>query len=232
MSPVLLALLDQKFSRSLVEILRGEGFDVMLLPAWLGTGDLSQGRDARLVLVEDTTTGWPDLGPVRGLRAMSSVPIIVLTRDASEDTSVEFLNAGADFVLVQPISVRELIARIHTLLRRFELPPPGDEYIVRSGSVTLHTDRHTATVDGRPLQLTVREFQLLEVLVRNAGFVISREELLNSVWGPTSLSARAVTTCIRRLRSKLEVDPRRPQHIQTVRGIGYRFSDSTSVRRP
>jgi DNA-binding response OmpR family regulator len=151
-------------------------------------------------------------------------PIIMLTARAAEIDRVLGLELGADDYVTKPFSPRELVLRVKGLLRRTQLPPePGEE--IRLGELLIDIPKHSVTLQGKPITLTVTEFKLLVALARNRGRVLSREQLLRDVWGYHELiDTRTVDTHMRRLREKLGAAA---SHLDTVRGIGYRFVDST-----
>lgn len=160
----------------------------------------------------------------RQLRAYSRVPIIMLTARVEETDRVVGLEAGADDYVTKPFGMQELMARVKAALRRNETPLPAPP--LRLGSIVIDPQRHTVTVSGRPVTTTRKEFDLLHFLAASPGQVFSRQALLDRVWGEDSyVEDRTVDVHIRWLRQKIEADPARPHWLQTVRGIGYKFSD-------
>jgi DNA-binding response OmpR family regulator len=150
------------------------------------------------------------------------LPIIILTARSQESEVVLGLELGADDYVTKPFGVLELMARIQAVLRRSKSPDQLSEY--RFGNVTVHFDTYSACKDGRSLDLSAREYEILRHLIEHKGKVVSRDELLNAVWGRDCFSApRTVDTHIAKLRSKVEDEPHEPKHIVTVHGLGYRF---------
>jgi len=150
-----------------------------------------------------------------------NLPVLMLTARAGEGDRVEGLTRGADDYLTKPFSTPELLARIQALLRR-----SGKSGRIERGRLALDLERHQASLDGQPLDLTRREFDLLAFLARHPGRVYSREELLERVWGPEFMgTARTVDQHVAQLREKLQEDPKLPRFLETLRGVGYRFRE-------
>jgi DNA-binding response OmpR family regulator len=150
-----------------------------------------------------------------------NLPVLILTARAGEGDRVEGLTRGADDYLTKPFSTPELLARIQALLRR-----SGKSGRIERGGLALDLERHQAILDGQPLDLTRREFDLLAFLARHPGRVYSREELLERVWGPEFMgTARTVDQHVAQLREKLQEDPKLPRFLETLRGVGYRFRE-------
>ncbi|MDR5709427.1 MAG: response regulator transcription factor [Armatimonadota bacterium] len=166
----------------------------------------------------------------REIRGQSDVPVLMLTARGHELDRVTGLEVGADDYVTKPFSLRELVARLRAILRRRELdrgaaPRPTDHLVV--GEITLDRLARRVWRSGRPLELRPREYRLLEVLMSEAGRALSRQELLDRVWGPDWVGdPRTLDVHVRWLREKLEPDPSRPRYIHTVRGYGYRFEDA------
>ena len=177
-----------------------------------------------LVVLDLMLPGMDGLEVCRRLRAdpaTASVPIIMLTAKADEVDRVVGLEMGADDYIVKPFSPKELVARVRAVLRRARPGEPGRP--LSAGGVSLDAARHVVTVAGHPVELTPKEFDLLHALMESAGRVLSREHLLNRVWGyahADAIESRTVDVHIRRLRAKLGAEERR---IATVKGVGYRF---------
>jgi two-component system response regulator RegX3 len=158
----------------------------------------------------------------REIRRRSHVPIIMLTARAEEVDRVIGLELGADDYIGKPFGIRELLARIKAVLRRTERGPENE--LLRIGDVELIAGSFQVTVRGRQLQLPRKEFELLELLMNSAGRVLTREYLIEEVWGSDYVGdTRTLDVHIKRLRAKCETDPSRPRHLVTVRGVGYRF---------
>jgi DNA-binding response OmpR family regulator len=163
------------------------------------------------------------------LRARSTVPIIMLTARDDELDKVVGLELGADDYITKPFSIREFRSRVRALLRRAKLPPyqgeDGEEVIV-AGPLRVDVARRTVELDGEPVQLTYVEFELLRTMASHPGRVYSRKMLLEELWGGSDYrEPRTIDVHVRHLREKLERDPREPEYIHTVRGVGYRFRE-------
>jgi DNA-binding response OmpR family regulator len=161
------------------------------------------------------------------LRAESTVPIIMLTARDDELDKVLGLELGADDYITKPFSIREFRSRVRALLRRASAPRQArDTDVIEVDSLRIDPSRRSVEVDGKPVQLTYVEFELLRTLAAHPGRVYTRELLLESLWGDSAYrEPRTIDVHVRHLREKLEQDPRSPQYIFTVRGVGYRFRD-------
>ncbi|MDR1264150.1 MAG: response regulator transcription factor [Propionibacteriaceae bacterium] len=161
----------------------------------------------------------------RQVRSHSDVPIIVLTAKNSEADIVIGLELGADDYVTKPFSTAELLARIRSALRRRPRPDgPADK--LSAAGVVMDVERHRVTVDGREVQLPLREFSLLELLLRNAGLVLTRQQIIDRVWGSSYFGdTKTLDVHVRRIRAKIESDPARPRRLLTVRGLGYRMEE-------
>lgn len=178
-----------------------------------------------LVLLDLMLPGIDGLEVCRRIRAQSNVPVIMVTAKGDEIDTIIGLSVGADDYISKPFSPRELVARIKAVLRRASAPPPtveGDP--LHFGPLTIRPDRRQVEIGGQSVELTAREFDLLEFLAKHPGHVFSREELLDKVWDWSYASdGGTVTVHIRRLRQKIESDPERPRYVKTVWGVGYKF---------
>jgi two-component system response regulator RegX3 len=215
---------EESFSDALSYMLRREGFEV----AVAATGDAALeafDRDgADLVLLDLMLPGIPGTEVCRQLRQRSRVPVIMLTAKDSEIDKVVGLELGADDYVTKPFSSRELVARIRAVLRRGGEADEVDTAIVEAGPVRIDVERHAVTVSGSIVALPLKEFDLLEMLVRNSGRVLTRLQLIDRVWGSDYVGdTKTLDVHIKRLRAKVEPTPAEPQYIQTVRGLGYRF---------
>jgi two-component system response regulator RegX3 len=160
----------------------------------------------------------------RALRAKSSVPVIMLTAKDSEVDKVVGLELGADDYVTKPYSTRELLARIRAVLRRRGEPEDLAPATVEAGPVRLDVDRHVVSVSGAEVTMPLKEFELLELLLRNAGRVLTRGQLIDRVWGSDYVGdTKTLDVHVKRLRAKVEPEPATPRHIVTVRGLGYKF---------
>jgi two-component system, OmpR family, response regulator RegX3 len=165
----------------------------------------------------------------RQLRARSRVPIVMVTAKSSEIDTVVGLEVGADDYVTKPYRIRELVARMRAVLRR---SPPGSERaeptdVLEVGDVRLDPERHEVYVRGEAVSLPLKEFELLELLLENAGRVLTRETLIDRVWGPHYVGdTKTLDVHIKRLRAKVEEEPSAPRRITTVRGLGYKYESS------
>ena len=160
----------------------------------------------------------------RILRRESAVPIIMLTAKDGEIDKVVGLELGADDYVTKPYSSRELVARIRAVLRRGTEPELSDAATVEAGPVRMDVERHVVTVNGETVPMPLKEFELLEMLLRNAGRVLTRMQLIDRVWGSDYVGdTKTLDVHVKRLRGKLEPDPATPRYLLTVRGLGYKF---------
>ncbi len=223
MTRVLVVEDEESYSDALSYVLRKEGFDVALA----GTGPLAIEEFARngadIVLLDLMLPGLPGTEVCRQLRQMSSVPVIMVSAKDAEVDKVVGLELGADDYVTKPYSPRELVARIRAVLRRGqepELTPPTLE----SGGVRMDTERHVVTVKGEEVRLPLKEFELLELFLRNAGRVLTRGQLIDRVWGADYVGdTKTLDVHVKRLRAKIEPDPAHPHYLVTVRGLGYKY---------
>jgi two-component system response regulator RegX3 len=217
---------EESFADPLAFLLRREGFEVAV--ADTGPGALAEfdRGGADIVLLDLMLPQMSGIEVCRRLRARSAVPIIMVTARDSELDTVLGLEMGADDYLTKPYSQRELIARIRAVLRRRnpDTPAPAAS-LLTVGPVVMDTDRHVVNVYGVPVALALKEFQLLEALLRGSGRVLTRDQLIGQVWGANYIGAtKTLDVHVKRLRAKVEPEPGDPRHILTVRGVGYRFS--------
>jgi len=161
----------------------------------------------------------------RQIRAKSNVPIIMLTAKDTEVDKVVGLELGADDYIVKPYSKAELVARIKAVLRRgVSDHAPGEGGVITAGPVTIDVERHAVSIAGVSISLPLKEFELLEFLVRNSGRVLTRTQLIDRVWGSDYFGdTKTLDVHVKRLRAKIEKDPANPVYIQTIRGLGYKF---------
>ena len=225
MTRVLVVEDEESYRDALAYMLRKEGFDVVT--AADGTEGLTaydQGG-ADIVLLDLMMPGVPGTEVCRQLRQRGSVPVIMVTARDSEIDKVVGLELGADDYVTKPFSQRELVARIRAVLRRgqeAELMPD----VVEAHGVRMDIERHQVSVNGTPVRLALKEFELLEILLRNAGRVMTRGQLIDRVWGLDYVGdTKTLDVHVKRLRAKIEADPARPQLLQTVRGLGYKFEN-------
>ena len=224
MTRILVVEDEESFRDALSYMLGKEGFEVHLAengPAALESFDR---HGADLVLLDLMLPGLSGTEVCRALRARSTVPVIMLTAKDSEVDKVVGLEIGADDYVTKPYSTRELLARIRAVLRRHGEPDELVPATVEAGPVRMDVDRHVVSVDGAQVPMPLKEFELLELLLRNAGRVLTRGQLIDRVWGSDYVGdTKTLDVHVKRLRSKVEPDPGVPKHIVTVRGLGYKF---------
>ena len=224
MTRILVVEDEESFSEALSFLLRREGFEVTVAatgPAGLAAYD-REGAD--LVLLDLMLPGLPGTEVCRALRARSNVPVIMLTAKDSEVDKVVGLELGADDYVTKPFSSRELVARIRAVLRRRGEPEELMPAALEAGPVRMDVDRHVVTVAGDAVPMPLKEFDLLELLLRNAGRVLTRGQLIDRVWGADYVGdTKTLDVHVKRLRAKIEPDPSNPRHLVTVRGLGYKF---------
>jgi two-component system, OmpR family, response regulator RegX3 len=217
---------DSSVAQLLSSLLEDDGFRPMVAETGPDAMELFDTVGAELVLLDLTLPGpWSGTEVLRRLRTRSDVPVIMVTGKTGEVDRIVGLEMGADDYVTKPFSPRELMARIRAVLRRRPVgTAEADEGVLAAGPVRMDVDRHTVTVHGRPLDLPLKQFQLLEMLVRNADLVIPRMRLMESVWGPEYYGdTKTLDVHVKRLRAKIEQDPRNPRHIINVRAVGYKF---------
>ena len=225
MTRVLVVEDEESFSDALSYMLRREGFEVAV--AGTGPDALSEfdRSGADLVLLDLMLPGLSGTEVCRTLRQRSSVPVIMLTARDSEIDKVVGLELGADDYVTKPFSSRELVARIRAVLRRRGEPESeAAGSALEAGPVRMDVERHVVTVDGGTVPMPLKEFDLLELLLRNAGRVLTRGQLIDRVWGSDYVGdTKTLDVHVKRLRAKIEPDPSNPRHLVTVRGLGYKF---------
>jgi two-component system, OmpR family, response regulator RegX3 len=224
MTRILVVEDEESFSDPLSYLLRKEGYEVSVAetgPMALEDFDRS---GADLVLLDLMLPGLSGVDVCRALRHRSSVPVIMLTAKDSEIDKVVGLEIGADDYVTKPYSSRELLARIKAVLRRGQEPEELMPATLESGPVRMDVERHLVTVNGGHTPLPLKEFELLEMLLRNSGRVLTRAQLIDRVWGSDYVGdTKTLDVHVKRLRSKVEPDPANPKFIVTVRGLGYKF---------
>ncbi|HZB06191.1 MAG TPA: response regulator transcription factor [Thermoleophilaceae bacterium] len=224
-------LVDDELSvqKLLTYPLRKEGYDV--IPALDGREALERLRDDNfdLVVLDVMLPRMDGFDVCRAIRSRSTVPIIMLTAKTEETDKVLGLELGADDYITKPFSVREFRSRVKAVLRRAELAQPEAQFEepIDAGELQIDFEKRSVVIRGKPAQLTYVEFEILAALAHAPGRVFSRTMLLERVWGDASYrDPRTIDVHIRHLREKLEAEPKTPELILTVRGVGYRFRDS------
>lgn len=200
-----------------------EGYSTTWIEDGLKGLEVFKAQGADLVILDLMLPGMAGEDVCKAIRRESEVPIIMLTARDSEIERVVGLELGADDYVTKPFSTRELIARVKAILRRAG-DRPAEGRVYEGGGIRLDPDRFEVTVRGEQVHMPRKEFEVLELLMSNTGRVVTRESLIDQVWGPEYFGdMRTLDVHIKRIRAKVEADPRAPTHLKTVRGIGYRF---------
>ena len=230
MTSVLIVEDEAALAEPLAFLLKKEGFEVRVA----GDGPTAlaefEAHDIDIVLLDLMLPGMSGTEVCKNIRLRSNVPVIMVTARDSEIDKVVGLEIGADDYVTKPYSSRELIARIRAVLRRGGEPEFEEEQleedVLRGGRVVMDVERHVVTVDDEPVSMPLKEFDLLEYLLRNSGRVLTRGQLIDRVWGADYVGdTKTLDVHIKRLRSKIEVHPSRPKQLVTVRGLGYKFEE-------
>jgi two-component system response regulator RegX3 len=224
MTRILIVEDEPSLSEPLAFLLRREGYETEVAGDGRAALAVFDRAGADLVLLDLMLPGLPGTEVCRELRSRSSVPIIMLTAKDSEVDIVVGLELGADDYVTKPYSSRELLARIRAVLRRRVELEDADDGVVEVGAVRMDVERHSVAVEGREVNMPLKEFELLELLMRNAGRVLTRGQLIDRVWGSDYFGdTKTLDVHIKRIRSKIEQNPSEPERLVTVRGLGYRF---------
>ena len=224
MTRVLVVEDEESFSDALSYMLRKEGFEVAVAATGPAALEEFDRNGADLVLLDLMLPGLPGTEVCRALRTRSNVPVIMVTAKDSEVDKVVGLELGADDYVTKPFSSRELVARIRAVLRRGSDGEEPTFGALEAGPVRMDVERHVVTVGGRSVAMPLKEFELLELLLRNAGRVLTRMQLIDRVWGSDYVGdTKTLDVHVKRLRTKVEPDPATPRHVVTVRGLGYKF---------
>ena len=224
MSRLLIIEDEGSYREALEYMLAREGFDVRVAANGEEGLETFERHGADLVLLDLMMPGLPGTEVCRRLRQRSNVPVIMVTARDSEVDKVVGLELGADDYVTKPFSHRELVARVRAVLRRgqdADLLPD----VVEAAGVRMDVERHEVWVDGRDVRLALKEFELLEMLLRNSGRVLTRGQLIDRIWGADYVGdTKTLDVHVKRLRSKIEDDPAHPARLMTVRGLGYKFA--------
>ncbi|MGH9085891.1 MAG: response regulator, partial [Acidimicrobiales bacterium] len=228
MSTVLVVEDEDSFVEALTIGLRREGFRVQVARDGAEALDVFDAIDPDLVLLDVMLPKMSGIDVCRELRRRSTVPIIMITAKSAEIDTVVGLEVGADDYVTKPYRLRELVARMRAVLRRRGAEGNGgvliDGEVLEVGDVRLDAERHEVVIRGAAVQLPLKEFELLELLLANAGRVLSRDTLIDRVWGLDYVGdTKTLDVHVKRLRSKVEDDPSSPTRIVTIRGLGYKF---------
>ena len=223
MTKILVVEDEKSLSEPLAYLLRREGYEVSVVDNGLSAVEAVDQSPPDLMLLDLMLPGLAGTEVCREVRNRSSLPIIMLTAKDSEVDIVVGLELGADVYVTKPYSSRELLARIKSVLRRRSTDPDPADGILDYHGIVLDSDRHQLQVRGEPVSLPLKEFELLELLMVNAGRVLTRGQIIDRVWGSDYFGdTKTLDVHIKRLRSKIEVHPSEPTIIVTVRGLGYR----------
>jgi two-component system response regulator RegX3 len=217
---------EESFADPLAFLLRKEGFTAAVASTGQQALEEFDRNGADIVLLDLMLPGMSGTDVCKALRQRSTVPVIMVTARDSEIDKVVGLEIGADDYVTKPYSARELIARVRAVLRRGGESPDGEllPQVLAAGPVRMDVERHVVTVDGTDVPLPLKEFDLLEYLLRNVGRVLTRGQLIDRVWGADYVGdTKTLDVHVKRLRSKIEPDPASPRHLVTVRGLGYKF---------
>ncbi|GIG23991.1 response regulator transcription factor [Cellulomonas denverensis] len=237
MTRILLVEDEESYRDPLAYLLTREGYQVSTAATGTEAVERFDAEGADLVLLDLMLPGISGTEVCRHIRQSSDVPVIMLTAKDSEIDKVVGLELGADDYVTKPYSSRELLARVRAVLRRrvTGAAPAGeeeddDDHVLVSGPVRMDVERHVVTVNGQPVAFPLKEFELLELLLRNAGRVLTRAQLIDRVWGTDYVGdTKTLDVHVKRVRAKIEPDPGNPVLLLTVRGLGYKLNDDSRV---
>lgn len=218
---------EETLAESIRYNLSREGYEVTVVGDGRAAVESYRRRRVDLVVLDLMLPGLGGLDVLRQVRSLSEVPVVVVSAKDSEADVVAGLELGADDYVTKPFSMRELISRIRGMLRRAaRMPPSPDTLVLAEGPVELDVDRHEVRINGEMVDFRPKEFELLEALLVRKGRLVLRQRLLEEIWGvPFFGDPKTLDVHIRRLREKVEVNPRTPEWILTVRGLGYKFAE-------
>jgi two-component system response regulator RegX3 len=226
MTKILVVEDEASFSEALAYVLGKEGFEVTVADTGDGAIAAFDKGGADLVLLDLMLPGLSGTEVCKQLRSRSDVPIIMLTAKDTEVDKVVGLELGADDYVTKPYSKAELVARIRAVLRRQGDTSNTTEGVITAGPVRIDVERHQVNINDQLVSLPLKEFELLEFLVRNSGRVLTRSQLIDRVWGSDYFGdTKTLDVHVKRLRAKIETDPANPVFIQTIRGLGYKFEN-------
>ncbi len=225
MTTILLVEDEESYREPLTFKLERDGFEVVPVGDGLEALTAYDRGGVDLVLLDLMLPGLPGTEVCRQLRQRGNVPVIMLTAKDSEIDKVVGLEIGADDYVTKPYSYRELVARVHAVLRRGGGGDDlGEPAVLSIGRVRMDVDRHELQVDGEAVQIPLREFELLELFLRNPDRVLTRGQLIDRIWGPNYVGdTKTLDVHVKRVRAKIEEDPAHPAMLQTVRGLGYKL---------
>lgn len=224
MTKVLVVEDEESFSEAISFMLRKEGFEVAVAAdGHAALVEFDKGG-ADIVLLDLMLPGLSGTEVCREIRKRSKVPVIMVTAKDSEIDKVVGLELGADDYVTKPFSSRELIARIKAVLRRTGEVTEDHSDVIEIGPIRIDVERHAVSVSGEQVKLPLKEFDLLLMLMRNAGRVLTRGQLIDRIWGSDYVGdTKTLDVHVKRIRAKIEIDPANPVHLLTVRGLGYKF---------
>ena len=223
MTRVLVVEDEESYSDALAYMLRKEGYEVAIAATGPDALVEFERHGADIVLLDLMLPGLPGTEVCRQIRLTSSVPVIMVSAKDDEVDKVVGLELGADDYVTKPYSPRELVARIRAVLRRGAEPELLPDTL-EAGPIRMDVDRHVVTVDGEEQRLPLKEFELLEMFLRNPGRVLTRGQLIDRVWGADYVGdTKTLDVHVKRLRAKIERDPANPATLVTVRGLGYKY---------
>ena len=224
MTRVLVVEDEQSLREPLVYLLQKEGYQTIEAADGNAAVELFESENPDIILLDLMLPGKSGSEVCKIVRATSNVPIIMLTAKDGEIDKVVGLEIGADDYVTKPYSTRELLARMKAVLRRNVEPGVGASDVLEAGPVRMDIDRHQVFVNGQKVAMPLKEFELLELLLENVNRVLTRGQIIDRVWGSNYFGdTKTLDVHIKRIRSKIEDDPARPVHLQTVRGLGYKF---------
>ncbi len=224
MTRILIVEDEPSLSEPLAYLLGREGYDTTVTADGVAAVAEFDRNGTDLILLDLMLPGLSGTEVCREIRTRSAVPIIMLTAKDSEVDIVVGLELGADDYVTKPYSSRELLARIRAVMRRKTEPETENDAVLEAGTVRMDIERHTVAVDGKETAMPLKEFELLELLMRNAGRVLTRGQLIDRIWGSDYFGdTKTLDVHIKRIRSRIEATPSEPAMLVTVRGLGYRF---------
>lgn len=228
MSTILVVDDEQTYRETLTFKFKRDGYDVVTAADGAQAIDVFNEKNPDVVLLDLMLPGFGGEEVCRRIRAHSNVPIIMLTAKDDEIDKIVGLEVGADDYVTKPYSYRELLARVRAVLRRSKRDVAEKDYedILEVGSVRMNCTKHEVSVNDEPISMPLREFELLELFMRNSGRVLTRGQILDRIWGADYIGdTKTLDVHVKRIRSKIEEDPKEPQLVVTVRGLGYKMSD-------
>jgi len=224
MTRILIVEDEPSLSEPLAYLLGREGYETTIVADGISAVAEFDRNGSDLVLLDLMLPGMAGTEVCKEIRTRSAVPIIMLTAKDSEVDIVVGLELGADDYVTKPYSTRELLARIRAVLRRKTEPETENDTVLEAGDVRMDIERHTVSVSGVDTAMPLKEFELLELLLRNAGRVLTRGQLIDRIWGADYFGdTKTLDVHIKRIRSRIEKVPSEPTMLVTVRGLGYRF---------